>query len=282
MPKPMQEAVAAFVAEHHVEQVFVKRKRDRANPEALARRGRRQVKIANERSGKFPHALVAPQARGRRDGGRTGRPPDRRASRRRGEEAAQAGSRAQRPKRTRRPLPEFDLGEAAVARIRSARNPTSAPSCKPACRRRSRHAALRRAWVGRSGDPRLHWAGGERLGLHAIPRACRGSASSIRASTSRSLSPRFSVKARPEAKAQADLGVSTPAPEQPPQAPDKSNTSGGVAATSEPPAVEQQKLAALESAAMLQGEKDVATQQIDTADEPAATPTRRHGSAMPQ
>ena len=31
--------IAAFVAEHHVEQVFVKRKRDRANPEALARRG---------------------------------------------------------------------------------------------------------------------------------------------------------------------------------------------------------------------------------------------------
>jgi Protein of unknown function (DUF3305) len=39
MPKPMQETIAAFVAEHHVEQVFVKRKRDRANPDALARRG---------------------------------------------------------------------------------------------------------------------------------------------------------------------------------------------------------------------------------------------------
>jgi Protein of unknown function (DUF3305) len=39
MPKPMQETIAAFVAEHHVEQVFVKRKRDRANPEALARQG---------------------------------------------------------------------------------------------------------------------------------------------------------------------------------------------------------------------------------------------------
>jgi hypothetical protein len=39
MPKPMQETIAAFVTEHHVEQVFVKRKRDRANPEALARRG---------------------------------------------------------------------------------------------------------------------------------------------------------------------------------------------------------------------------------------------------
>lgn len=39
MPKPMQDAIAAFVAEHHVEDVFVKRKRDRADPEALARRG---------------------------------------------------------------------------------------------------------------------------------------------------------------------------------------------------------------------------------------------------
>jgi hypothetical protein len=39
MPEQLQEAVAAFVAEHHVERAFVKRKRDRANPDALARRG---------------------------------------------------------------------------------------------------------------------------------------------------------------------------------------------------------------------------------------------------
>ncbi len=39
MPQPMQEAIAAFIAEHHVEQMFVKRKRDRANPEAMARGG---------------------------------------------------------------------------------------------------------------------------------------------------------------------------------------------------------------------------------------------------
>jgi len=30
--------IDAFVAEHHVEQPFYKRKRDRADPEALARR----------------------------------------------------------------------------------------------------------------------------------------------------------------------------------------------------------------------------------------------------
>ena len=38
MPEALREAIAAFVAEHHVEHVFEKRKRDRADPEALARR----------------------------------------------------------------------------------------------------------------------------------------------------------------------------------------------------------------------------------------------------
>jgi hypothetical protein len=37
MPEQLQEAIAAFVTEHHVERAFVKRKRDRANPDALAR-----------------------------------------------------------------------------------------------------------------------------------------------------------------------------------------------------------------------------------------------------
>jgi hypothetical protein len=37
MPEPLREAIEAFVAEHHVERDFVKRKRDRANPDALAR-----------------------------------------------------------------------------------------------------------------------------------------------------------------------------------------------------------------------------------------------------
>lgn len=38
MPEAIQQEVAAFVTQHHVEQPFVKRKRDRADPEALARR----------------------------------------------------------------------------------------------------------------------------------------------------------------------------------------------------------------------------------------------------
>jgi hypothetical protein len=39
MPDVMRELVAEFVAEHHVERQFYKRKRDRADPEALGRRG---------------------------------------------------------------------------------------------------------------------------------------------------------------------------------------------------------------------------------------------------
>jgi hypothetical protein len=38
MPDSVRDVVAAFVAEHHVEAVFIKRKRDRANTEALGRR----------------------------------------------------------------------------------------------------------------------------------------------------------------------------------------------------------------------------------------------------
>jgi hypothetical protein len=38
MPDTIVDAVAAFVAEHHVEHGFVKRQRDRADPQVLARR----------------------------------------------------------------------------------------------------------------------------------------------------------------------------------------------------------------------------------------------------
>ena len=38
MPEPIRDALEEFVAAHHVEQPFVKRQRDRANPDALARR----------------------------------------------------------------------------------------------------------------------------------------------------------------------------------------------------------------------------------------------------
>jgi hypothetical protein len=38
MPEPVRAAIAEFVAEHHIEHPFVRRKRDRADPEAMARR----------------------------------------------------------------------------------------------------------------------------------------------------------------------------------------------------------------------------------------------------
>lgn len=38
MPPSIEQVVASFVSEHYVEQAFRKRKRDRADPEALARR----------------------------------------------------------------------------------------------------------------------------------------------------------------------------------------------------------------------------------------------------
>jgi len=39
MPDSVRGAIASFISKHHVERVFEKRKRNRANPEALARRG---------------------------------------------------------------------------------------------------------------------------------------------------------------------------------------------------------------------------------------------------
>lgn len=40
MPEVLREAIESFIAEHHVEREFIKRKRQRADPEALARRQR--------------------------------------------------------------------------------------------------------------------------------------------------------------------------------------------------------------------------------------------------
>lgn len=42
MPEPVRDILAAFVAEHHVEREFFKRKRDRADPNAMGRRGPRR------------------------------------------------------------------------------------------------------------------------------------------------------------------------------------------------------------------------------------------------
>jgi uncharacterized protein DUF3305 len=45
LPEPLRHTIAAFVAEHYVERVFEKRKRDRADPEALARQDPRHGRL---------------------------------------------------------------------------------------------------------------------------------------------------------------------------------------------------------------------------------------------
>ena len=57
MPEPMREIVEAFVAEHHVERPFFKRKRDRA----IRKRWRGAATGITMTRGQIPDALVAPQ-----------------------------------------------------------------------------------------------------------------------------------------------------------------------------------------------------------------------------
>jgi hypothetical protein len=52
MPDAVLEVVDAFIAEHHVEHAFTKRKQRRADPDALARRG----PLAQEGAGPVPRA----------------------------------------------------------------------------------------------------------------------------------------------------------------------------------------------------------------------------------
>ena len=62
MPEAVGAAIEAFVAEHHVERPFFKRKRDRADPEALARRA-----PTSPVQGEYPARAL--------DSGRAGRSP---------------------------------------------------------------------------------------------------------------------------------------------------------------------------------------------------------------
>jgi hypothetical protein len=51
MPPEVAAMLASFYAEHHVERVFVKRKRDRANPEALAGGGQQGRRPRQDEAG---------------------------------------------------------------------------------------------------------------------------------------------------------------------------------------------------------------------------------------
>ena len=86
--------------------------------------------------------------------------------------------------------------QAALARQSIGANSDIPPSCKPACRRRSgmRRFVARGQPIRRSATS--NWAGGKRLGLHAPQHA--SPATSVRTSTSRSSSPRFSARRTPK------------------------------------------------------------------------------------
>ena len=110
MPEAIRQLVAAFVAEHHVEQPFVKRKRDRADPEALGRRApTREVRRMSEPE-TFSSAGRAASAK-------------RRTHRRRPRRRPAAFHRRRSARRERRPKP---------------------PSIPPACRRSNRSRRHRR------------------------------------------------------------------------------------------------------------------------------------------
>ena len=144
--------VAAFVAEHHVERPFVKRKRDRADPEALARGGRGKKDRRMSDPGKF----LSRWSRRKREAAEAAdatTPPA--ASEPAVENAtARAAPQANLPRRATRAeidAPTFDL--ASLPAIESITAETDiraflAPGVPPELTR----AALRRAWAA---DPKI-------------------------------------------------------------------------------------------------------------------------------
>ncbi len=163
----------------------------------MARRGPPWVGAENERSGKFPFALVAPQARHRQRECATGQ-----ACRHRTGQAGGTGPGCD----ACRCRDNARRGECAGIRpdascrrsTRSAPIPTSVPFCSPACRRRSsmRHFVA----PGRPIPPFATTLDRRNTrGISPIPRQCRVSATSVRTSTSRSSSPRFSAAWRRKA-----------------------------------------------------------------------------------
>ncbi len=143
--------IEAFVAEHHVERPFFKRKRDRADPEALARRGPLQKDASDER----PENFLSRWSRRKREVAAGEAQHERRRDGSSGGVAAAGEGRARRPPARRRERaggePAFDL--ASLPPIESITAETDiraflAPGVPAALTR----AALRRVWVA---DPAI-------------------------------------------------------------------------------------------------------------------------------
>ena len=169
MPDTIRDAVAAFVAEHHVEEAFVKRKRDRAEP-GIARTppaGDAKGRAMTDRT--IPRTVSWSAGRARRS--KRARSADAPPSRARRMRRCRRAGVPERPRHDAKapaeaaPKPEFDLaslpslefdhGGHRHPRLPRAGRAGGACPCGPSPR-----------VVGRSGDPRLRGARRERLGLH--------------------------------------------------------------------------------------------------------------------
>ena len=161
MPQSVRAVIDGFVAEHHVERPFHKRKRDRADPEALAR-ARTDAERAEMSD---PENFIARWSRRKREVERQGELTKQEVAPEQAERAAQEaeaksspqasspldhGESHQAPSVTAGKVP-FD-SRACRRSNRSRRKPTSAPSWRPGVPAELTRAALRRAW---SADPRI-------------------------------------------------------------------------------------------------------------------------------
>ena len=139
MPPPVRDLVAAFVAEHHVERPFVKRERDRADPEASG-------------AASADAARTEPNERARRLSCRAGRAASSKRSRRPSRTAAEAAaadaSRLSRRARAKAPIAD-ELAQSELAAIETPRRAAV----------RSRNVAADRIDHRRDRHPRLPGAG---------------------------------------------------------------------------------------------------------------------------
>ena len=194
--------------EHHVERVFHKRQRDRADPEALGARGRRasaaraaEDERMSEARRRLPRPLVAPQAR-----------PVQRSHRRR------------RRRRRRRPPPDADAAEPSLRSRQpaAAREPDAASDfaafLRPECPRRCAGGAAA-GLDARPRHPELRRPGRLRLGLQRARRRARLRAGTRRATWSGCWPRRSACEERRRAEAPPERGAAAREAAGPPGAP---------------------------------------------------------------
>ena len=166
MPEAMRDAVAAFVSEHHVERAFSKRRRDRADPEAL---GAAAADARSEQAMSEPENFLERWSRRKQQA--SVEPAQASAAKAEKDEASAAApadpGRAQRAEtgrlRSRRAaVDRIDRRRHRHARFSSARRAAGIDPCGASSR-----------LVERPGHPRFRRPGGERVGLQRSQRHAR-------------------------------------------------------------------------------------------------------------